>query len=388
MAKTIKETLLGTVVHGEQVLSDIASLRNNSLDKIYVGNQPDSIVKKLHPRILNLAVSEIENETSGAKRFHLVSADGYLPPFEAGQYINIFTEIDGVRTSRPYSLSSSPRQRAYYEITVARTAQGFVSDYFLDSVKVGDRFEANGPAGVFHFNPVFHKNTSVFLAGGSGITPFMSMSREILDAGLQRQVYLLYGCRTDEAALFHRELREYSEKYPNFHYHLVLSENVPGWQGDTGFIDAALISKYVPDVSDASYYICGPQIMNDFCVKQLESLGVSQKHINREMFGTRKDIINEPGWPEGLSGSESFRITVGDKTIQALSGESILVALERSGIRVNVCCRSGQCSLCRVKLLSGKVFLAQGSLLRAADEKFGYIHSCKAYPISDCEILL
>ena len=106
------------------------------------------------------------------------------------------------------------------------------------------------------------------------------------------------------------------------------------------------------------------------------------------MFGTRKDIINEPGWPEGLSGSESFRITVGDKTIQALSGESILVALERSGIRVNVCCRSGQCSLCRVKLLSGKVFLAQGSLLRAADEKFGYIHSCKAYPISDCEILL
>ena len=388
MAKTIKETLLGTVVHGKEVMSDIAAVRNNSNDKIYVGNEPDAIVGKLHKAKLTLIVSEIENETAGAKRFRLVSADGYLPPFEAGQYINLFTEIDGVRTSRPYSISSSPRQRAYYEITVARTAQGFVSDYFLDTVKPGDRFEANGPAGVFHFNPVFHKKISVFLAGGSGITPFMSMIREILDAGLERQVYLLYGCRTDDAALFHRELREYAEKYSNFHYHLVLSESVPGWQGETGFIDDTLIAKYVPDINAATYYICGPQVMNDFCVQKLQAMGISPKHIRREMFGTRRDIQNEPGWPEAMTGKEVFHLTVGEKALEALSGESILTALERGGVRVNVCCRSGQCSLCRVKLLSGKVFLAQGSLLRAADEKFSYIHSCKAFPISDCEILL
>ncbi|MGP1496651.1 MAG: 2Fe-2S iron-sulfur cluster-binding protein, partial [Treponema sp.] len=60
--------------------------------------------------------------------------------------------------------------------------------------------------------------------------------------------------------------------------------------------------------------------------------------------------------------------------------------LERAGIRVNVCCRSGECSLCRVKLESGKVFVPRGALLRHADGKFGYIHSCKAYPITDIEL--
>lgn len=69
-----------------------------------------------------------------------------------------------------------------------------------------------------------------------------------------------------------------------------------------------------------------------------------------------------------------------------MSGESILTSLERAGVRVNVCCRSGECSFCRIKLISGKVFMPRGVLLRHADEKFGYIHSCKAYPISDLEI--
>lgn len=81
-----------------------------------------------------------------------------------------------------------------------------------------------------------------------------------------------------------------------------------------------------------------------------------------------------------------FQIKVGDQTIEAKSGESVLTALERSGLRVNVCCRSGECSLCRVQLVSGKVFTAQGTLLRHADELFGYIHSCKAYPVSDLEL--
>ncbi len=388
MAKTIKETLLGTCVHGKEVLSDIEAIRTNANDKIYVGNMAEDTVRKLHKNSLSLVVSSIENVGDEAKCIRFSSKDGYLPPFEAGQYINIFTQIEGVRTSRPYSISSSPRQRAYYEITVARTTDGFVSDCLLDQLRVGDELSANGPAGVFHYNPVFHKKTSVFLAGGSGITPFMSMTREILEAGLEREVYLLYGCRNDKAALYHSELRAYAQKYPNFHYHLVLSDEVPGWQGETGFVDAMLIKKLVPDTENCTFYICGPQIMNDFCVKQLEGMGVPQRRIRREMFGARRDIQNEPGWPENLSGSEIFKLKVGDRTIEAISGESVLTALERAGIRVNVCCRSGECSLCRVKLVSGNVFLAQGMLRRAADEKFGYIHSCKAYPISDIEVML
>ena len=79
---------------------------------------------------------------------------------------------------------------------------------------------------------------------------------------------------------------------------------------------------------------------------------------------------------------------MGERTISAKSGEPVLTALERAGVRVNVCCRSGECSLCRVKLVSGEVFLAKGMLRRYADEKYGYIHSCKAYPMGNIEIML
>lgn len=76
------------------------------------------------------------------------------------------------------------------------------------------------------------------------------------------------------------------------------------------------------------------------------------------------------------------------REIKALSRESVLTSLERAGIPMTVCCRSGECGLCRVQLLSGKVFMPRGVLTRHADEKFGYIHSCKAYPIGDLEVMI
>lgn len=387
MAKNIKETLLGTLVHGEEILENIRVMRSVSADKISCENIA-AASERLHSKSLSLLVSSISDTGKNAKVIRFVSENGYLPPFEAGQYINIFTEIDGVRTSRPYSISSSPKQRAYYEITVARIKDGFVSDFFLDDVKVGDRFEANGPAGVFRFQPVFHSRKSLFLAGGSGITPFLSMTREIVDAALDRDVVMLYGCRSSKAALYDEELRAYSEKYPNFKYHLIVSDEDDSWNGETGFIDRNLIMRLVPDYAERTCYICGPQVMNDFCKKELEELGLPEKQIRREMFGTRRDIQNEPGWPENLTGDEVFNVKIGERIIPAKSGESLLTALERLGVRMNVCCRSGECSLCRVKLVNGKVFLSKGVLQRYADEKYGYIHSCKAYPISDLEIII
>ncbi len=388
MAKTIKETLLGTVVHGREILETIRVARNISPDKIPDGNIADARIAPLHEKTLALVVSAVSDTGKNAKIFRLSSKTGYLPPFEAGQYINLFTEIDGVRTSRPYSICSSPRQRAYYEITVARTDGGFVSDYLLDRVCVGDEFEANGPAGVFRYQPVFHKRNAVFLAGGSGITPFMSMLREILDARLDREVTLLYGSRSVKTALFHEELCDYAKEYPNFRYHPVISDAVEGWTGETGFLDAKLIARLVPDPGESTFYICGPQVMNDFCKKELQALGIPEKRIRRELFGARRNIEQEAGWPAELTGQELFRLTVGGRSLEARAGEPILVALERAGIRVNVCCRSGECSLCRVKLVSGRVFLSEGIMQRMADEKYGYIHSCKAYPISDVEIML
>ena len=388
MSKSLKETLLGACQNGENVLNELAVARQIGKDFTIGKDNVVSTVKRLHPAFLELVVTEINEISPIAKQIRFASKNGYLPPFEAGQFINIFTEIDGVRTSRPYSISSSPRQKAYYEITVARISQGFVSDYMLDKVKVGDEFTATSPTGNFHYNPVFHSKTSVFLAGGSGITPFKSMVSEILDANLDREVYLLYGVRSIKASLYNDLFRDYAKKHDNFHYYLVVSDENEKYDGEKGFIDAKLIKKIIKDVNEPTYYICGPQIMNEFCENELRKMNVPTKKIRREMFSSAGDITKEAGFPKDFTGNEVFKVQVDGKVINAKSGESLLTALERAGIRVNVCCRSGECSLCRVKLVSGKVFLSKGILLRYADEKFGYIHSCKAYPLSDLEIML
>ncbi len=383
--KPIKEMIISTMQNGPETLKELEMAKKTGKDISLERGTVQRKVDQYHPSVLHLTVSEIEPVSPIAKRIRLVSDTGYLPPFEAGQYINIFCEIDGVRTSRPYSLSSSAKQRAYYEITVAAVEGGFVSGYLLQQLKVGDRLEANGPAGVFRYHPVFHSKRSVFLGGGSGITPFVSMIRTALESGEDRDMTLLYGSRTEELAMYHRELAAFAEGHPNFHYTLILSDEEKEGM-EHGFIDAERIRAHVPEVLDCTYYMCGPAVMMEFCRKALDELQIPGRSIRREVFGTRRDIWNEPGWPEGMTGEERFQIKVGDQTIQAKSGESVLTALERGGLRVNVCCRSGECSLCRVQLVSGKVFTAQGALLRYADELFGYIHSCKAYPISDLEL--
>ena len=387
MSKTLKETLLGACQNGENVLNELAVARQMGKDFRINKNSFENTINSLHPQRLNLVVEEINEISPIAKQIRLVSKDGYLPPFEAGQFINIFTEISGVCTSRPYSISSSPRQRAYYEITVAKISDGFVSDYMLNDVKVGDEFEATSPSGCFHYNPVFHSKTSVFLAGGSGITPFKSMVSEILDAGLDREVYLLYGVRNVEVALYNDLFENYAKKHNNFHYYLVVS-NDENYKGEKGFINEQLIRKLIPDVNAVTYYICGPKVMNEFCENELLNMNIPIKKIRREMFGASGDITKEVGFPQDITGEEVFKVKVEGRVIDAKASESLLTALERAGIKVNVCCRSGECSMCRVKLVSGKVFLSKGILLRQADEKFGYIHSCKAYPISDLEIML
>ena len=389
--KSIKQIIMDQIENSAEILTDIRISRKqgNGVDYGLERNRTTEIIERLHPAKLELVVSEVIELTSEAKTLRLVSKSGYLPPFEAGQYVNIFVELGGVRTSRPYSISSSPRQRAYYEISVARIATGFVSDYLLDSVKPGDEFEANGPAGHFHYNPLFHGKKLCFLAGGSGITPFVSMIRETLNSGIaDRQIHLIYGVRTPEQALFRAELEDLARRHSNFSFNLVASDAPACPNVRSGFISAECIKEIVGDEGQYTFYICGPQAMYDFCLAELEKLNVQPKRIRREMFGARADIQNEPGWPAALSGQESFKVKVDGQTITASAVEPLLVALERAGYRVPVSCRSGECSYCRMKLASGKVFVPRGVLMRQADEKYSYIHACKSYPISDLELRL
>lgn len=346
-------------------------------------------VERLHPRRLKLKVAAIISETADASTLRLVAAEGYLPPFQAGQYINLLVDIDGIRTGRPYSISSPPSQTAYYDLTVRRVPNGFVSDYLLDRVTPGDLLESTGPAGHLYYNPLFHGRDLVFLAGGSGITPFASMIREVTDRCLNRRIHLIYGCRTPDEAIFNAEFLNRAEIFDNFTYDLVISDPKDNCQGLSGLLDAELIKARVGDVLSKTFYLCGPKAMYDFCIPELNKLNIPRRRIRQEIFGTPARITQEAGWPQEVSEEAVFAVKLSSgREIPARACEPLLISLERAGIVVENCCRSGECSLCRVKMLSGRVYQTENALLRKSDKNAGYIHSCAAYPLSDLEILL
>ena len=373
----------------ERIVEEREYSRKYGLDYSGEKDAADPYIQRLHPRRLNLRVSDILNETPSTKTLRLISPEGYLPPFLAGQYIALFLEVGGIRTSRPYSLSSAPNQTGYYDLTVRRMEGGLVSNYLLDEVKQGDSLQSSGPEGHFYYNPLFHDRTMVCLAGGSGITPFMSMVREVVECGLDREIYLFYGYKSFEEAIFHDVFSNMSKRFSNVHYFPVVESPPAGYQGMTGLITGELIRSSLPDVNEKTFYLCGPQAMYDFCIPELEGLGIQKRKIRKEVYGPPADITNSANWPGDVRGDQTFKVSVkGGESVEVKASEPLVVSLEKHGVLVPTLCRSGECSQCRVKILSGRIFEPAGVPVRRSDRRYGYVHACVSYPLEDLEILI
>jgi ferredoxin-NADP reductase len=347
-----------------------------------------SAVEAIHPKRMQLEVVGIEQATPSSKIFRCRRTDGPLPPFRPGQYVNLFVDVDGVLTSRPYSIASAPGD-SLLELAVRDKPGGFVAPYLLHEVQVGDALESTGPAGHFYHEPLIDGDDLVLLAGGSGITPFMSMIQDGVRREQPPRMHLLYGSRVPEDVMYGGALAELAAEHPHFTYTLVISEPPAGYDGPTGFLDAALIRKQVGDVRGKTFYICGPTVMYDFCLGALEELGAEPHRVRRELYGPPADVRREPGWPEDLSPTTLFDVQVeGGDAIRAPAGEPLLNSLERYGVVVPAVCRSGECSACRVRLLAGRVFQPAHTGLRESDREHGYIHACVSYPLEDLHIRL
>jgi len=340
----------------------------------------------IHPRRLQLKVKEIIRETDSAKTFRLESKDGKLPWFRAGQYINLFVEIGGVKTSRPYSISSAPG-KPYYDITVRRVEGGFVSSYLLDKVKAGDGFESTGPSGYFYYEPLVDSADLVFLAGGSGAAPFLSIIREAVEKKSKLNIHLIYGSRKPDDIIFDKDLKDIVSKHKNIKVDYVISEPDTAWKGAAGFLDDKVISSLAGSLKGKTVFTCGPALMYELCGASLVKLGVPARRRKQEAYGPPQDITKDPAWP-GIAASKEFLVTEvrSGKKVKARAGEPLMNSLERAGIVVPAVCRSGECTACRTRLISGKVFTPARVHHRQADQKFGYIHPCMSYPLDDLSI--
>ncbi len=357
------------------------------------GDPIGDVARTWHPGKLDLVVTDVRAASKTATTVRFERQDGKkLPPFYAGQFMVVDFPIGESLISRPYSISSAPYQarldeHAFVEITVRRSkGDGFICDYINDSVKVGDAFRGMVGCGQFYYEPLRDARKVVALAGGVGITPFASMAREIAHGTLDFDLTILYGSVSSDDITLKSELDAlHSDKLHIVH---VLSGDEPDWQGERGFLTAELIKKY--SAPDTTYFICGPQVMYKFLRGELAKLDPPQRRVRFEVFGQAKDITAYEGYPQDAK-DKTFSLTVvrgvHEDVIPAKATESLVVALERAGIRIETGCRSGECGFCRTKVLSGSVYVCpEGDGRRAADREFGYVHACAAYPTSDVKI--
>jgi len=338
-------------------------------------------VSRIHPRSMRMVVEEVVRETPSAKTFRLARRDGPVPPFRPGQYLNVSVEVEGIRTSRPYSISCAPGGETL-DITVRDRPGGFVAPYLLEQVGPGTELATTGPLGAFYHEPLTHGRDLVFLAGGSGITPFMSIIRHNRKTGGPLRIHLLYGSRVPGDVIFLEELETLARQDERFRLTLVISEPPDGYAGKTGLLDATTLLEAVGSARGKTFCLCGPGAMVDLCRKELAVLGVPGRRVRRELYGPPADVTRQPGWPAGLAADTVFRVEVeGRGGFAARAGEPLMNALERVGVVLPAGCRSGQCSACRTRLVSGKVFMPEQAGVRQTDREGGTIHPCVSYPL-------
>ena len=349
---------------------------------------PNKIAKALHPGKQYVKVAEVVQQSVDTKTFWLEAnaekGTEALAWFSAGQYLSVSLEIGPMKLTRPYSLSSSPREalEGRYGLTIKRVEGGLASNYILDNWVVGTEVTVSEPLGVFTYEPLRDAQVIIGIAGGSGITPFRSLAKAIADGDEDAEMILLYGSRTLADAVFQEEFK--ALEGPKFKLVNILSNETQ--EGcEHGFITAELIKKYAP-AGDYSIFLCGPQAMYNFVDKEIATLNLRKKFIRHELFGEYFNPAKEADYPANVA--PEFTITVrmagNEQTITASADTSILRSLEAAGIAAPAHCRSGECGWCHSKLVSGEVYCPKSvDGRREADYLYGYIHPCCSYPLSD-----
>ncbi len=352
--------------------------------------QPNELAGILHPSVQYATILDMKDVSRDIRLYTLAPDESrgtkVFAPFFPGQFISVRYQIGQLLSARPYSICSSPSD-PHLQIAVKAAQNGQTSLYAHENWKPGDRLELSAPMGTFGYEKLRDSKQLVCLAGGSGITPFLSMAKAFAEGELGcESMTLFYGCRTVADAAFLDQFEKISAKTSRFRCIPVYSEERRDGS-EFGLIDRSLIEKFVQ--GEASYFICGPEAMKNFIMPQLAEMGVERKFIRAEVQHGRAFLSDFPDAPKPMSGSVRIDVlTPGSScTIQADTEKTILDNLEANGIRPVTGCRSGVCGLCRCILLEGTVFNPDGdAMLRMGDAGYRQIHLCRSFPMTDLKL--
>jgi ring-1,2-phenylacetyl-CoA epoxidase subunit PaaE len=342
-----------------------------------------------------LRVAEIVPETAEASsiRFEVPPELRDIFQFQAGQHLTLKAMIGDEEVRRNYSLCTAPDE-ADWMVTVKRIEGGLFSNWVGDTLKPGDVLDVLPPHGSFttELNATA-KRRLVGIAGGSGITPVMSLVRTLLKSEPESRFTLFYGNRDSSSIIFLEELARLKDRYLDrfevYHFLDLEEGEVELFNGmlDRERLDQA-IERLVgsPDaVSD--WFICGPGPMMDGAESALIDRKVSRDRIHIERFTADRppeSLVKEMAELQTKAAGVVMSVTLDGRTRKVPFGESnILDSARVAGLPAPFACKAGVCATCRAKVTSGKVEMAARYGLTDEEIEEGYVLTCQSVPAGD-----
>ena len=352
------------------------------------------------PHYYDLTVKEVIRETKDAITIVFAQPAGKPISYKSGQFLTLIVPVNGKEVRRAYSLCSSPFTDAHLAVSVKRVEQGLMSNWLSDNVKAGDTMKVMEPMG--QFTTEFTKDRKrhlVMFAGGSGITPMMSIIKSTLTQEPDSITSLIYCNRDVDSIIFREQLEQMQTKDEGRLHVIHVLDNAPmNWQGYSGLLNHDMLTKLferVPDwgIEKTTYLMCGPEGMMKNVDTLLEARQIPKEKIFKESFvqgtiakdsSTKADATTTV---ESKAREVTIRYDNQEYKIMVEPNETILATALDQGIDLPYSCQSGLCTACRGKCLQGKVKLDEEEGLSQSERAEGYVLTCVGHPMTDDVII-
>jgi len=345
------------------------------------------------PHYFDLTVKNIIHETKDAISIVFAQPDKKIN-YKSGQFLTLIVPVQGKDVRRAYSLCSSPFVDEDLVVTIKRVDNGLMSNWLPDNLKAGDKVKVMEPMG--QFTTEFQKENKrhlIMFAGGSGITPMMSIIKSTLTQEPDSICSLIYCNRDIDSIIFKNEL-DTMQTVDQGRLHVIhVLDNAPmNWQGYSGLLNHDMLAKLferIPSwgLEKTTYLMCGPEGMMKNAETLLAEHHIPQDNIFKESFV--QGTIDKDTKKESASSSEAkarevtIRYDGQEYKIVVQPNRAILETALDQGIDLPYSCQSGLCTACRGKAISGKVKLDEEEGLSQSERNEGYVLTCVGHPLTD-----
>ncbi len=346
-------------------------------------------------RFYPLVVAEIVPETAEANsiRFEITEELQRTFAFRAGQHLTLKADIDGEEVRRSYSLCTAPDEQDWM-VTVKRIAGGVFSNWVGDMLKPGDTLDVMPPHGSFTTGfDAARRRQLVGIAGGSGITPVMSLLRTTLGEEPESRFTLLYGNRDSSSIIFLDELANLKDRHMGrLDLHHFLAEEEGDFELFNGMLDRARCDEAIEHLigepgSVDGWFICGPGPMMDAAEAALTGRGVERERIHIERFTADRppeSLLKEMAELQSKAAGIMMSVTLDGRTRRVeFTAANILDSAREAGLPAPFACKAGVCATCRARVTGGKVEMAARYGLTDEEVEAGYVLTCQSVPAGD-----